>query len=214
MKKVKCELCGKEYSVKGIGTHLWRSHGNGKNHDPNKGYVKGTRKSWNKGLKKENDDRLKEQGKTYSKNLLSGKTKHSFKGKELSESHRNKISKSRIEYLIANPDKVPYLINHSSKMSYPEKIFKQALESAGIKGWVYNYQNSIYQYDFGFPELMIDVEIDGGTHLTEKVKKIDKRRDEFSKSQGWRILRFTATEVKSDLIGCINRLKFLIDGKQ
>lgn len=35
MKKIKCEICGKEYSKKGIGTHIWRAHGDGKNHDPN-----------------------------------------------------------------------------------------------------------------------------------------------------------------------------------
>lgn len=120
---------------------------------------------------------------------------------------KDKISKSRIKFLEENPDKVPYIINHSSKKSYPEKVFENALISSGIKGWEYNYRNGIYAYDFGFPKLKIDVEIDGGTHLTEKVKKIDSRRDEWSKSQGWKVIRFTAKEVKEDVISCISRLK-------
>jgi very-short-patch-repair endonuclease len=33
------------------------------------------------------------------------------------------------------------------------------------------YRNSIYKYDFAWLKEKIDVEIDGGTHKTEKVKK-------------------------------------------
>jgi very-short-patch-repair endonuclease/predicted DNA-binding protein YlxM (UPF0122 family) len=132
--------------------------------------------------------------------------------KTLSSETRAKISKSRIKYLMANPDKVPYLINHSSKKSYPEQLFENALISSNITGWEYAFRNGIYEYDFAFPEKKIDVEIDGGTHLSEKVKKIDERRDAFSKSQGWTVLRFTANQVKKDIISCINILKVALNG--
>ena len=132
--------------------------------------------------------------------------------KTLSPETRDKISKSRIKYLMNNPDKVPYLINHSSKKSYPEQLFENALISSEITGWEYAFRNGIYEYDFAFPEKKIDVEIDGGTHLSEKVKKIDERRDIFSKSQGWTVLRFTADEVKKDIIKCINILKLALYG--
>ncbi len=130
----------------------------------------------------------------------------------VSDETRKKLSESRLNYLRNNPDKVPYLLNHSSKKSYPEKLFENALISFGINGYVYNFQNGIYQYDFAFPELKIDVEIDGGTHQTEKVKAIDKRRDEWSNSQGWKVLRFTAKEVKEDVVQCINKLRPLLEG--
>ena len=52
-KTVICDICGKEFSIKGIGTHKWRVHGEGKNFNPNIGYIKGTRTAWNKGLTKE-----------------------------------------------------------------------------------------------------------------------------------------------------------------
>jgi very-short-patch-repair endonuclease len=89
-------------------------------------------------------------------------------------------------------------------------VFENALISSEITGWKYRFQNGIYQYDFAFPEQKIDVEIDGGTHLTEKVKKIDARRDEFSRQCGWIVIRFTADQVKKDVVGCIQVLrKFL-----
>ena len=133
--------------------------------------------------------------------------------KKHSEATKEKISQARIKYLTENPDKVPYLMNHSSKKSYPEQLFENALISSSINGWIYAFRNGIYEYDFAFPELKIDVEIDGGTHRSEKVKKIDERRDAFSKSQGWAVLRFPADKVKKDIISCINILQSIIDGR-
>lgn len=127
-----------------------------------------------------------------------------------SEETKKKISKSRIKYLQENPDKVPYIINHSSKKSYPEQIFENALISSNITGWIYGYRHSIYEYDFAWPELKIDVEIDGSTHLSDKVKKIDERRDIFSISKGWKVIRFTANDIKTDVISCINKLKTVL----
>ena len=93
-----------------------------------------------------------------------------------------------------------------------EKLFQTALGSSKIDGWIFEYQNGIYQYDFAFPKIKLDIEIDGGTHLTDKVKKIDERRDIWSKSQGWTVLRFTAKEVKTDIIKCIDKVKEFLHG--
>ena len=133
------------------------------------------------------------------------------KGKVIPQHIRDKISISRKKYLIEHPDKVPYLLNHSSKKSYPEKLFEDALIKSNIVGWIYNYQNSIYQYDFAFPNLKIDVEIDGSTHNQDKVKKIDKERDEFSISNGWKVIRFDAKSVIHNTIECVNKLKHIIE---
>lgn len=50
---VQCDVCGRWFSVKGIGSHRWRVHGPGIDFNPNKGYIKGTRQGWSKGLTKE-----------------------------------------------------------------------------------------------------------------------------------------------------------------
>ena len=201
---ITCTYCGKEFSKYGIKNHIAVVHlGDTSRVSHNKG-LKYSKPAWNKGLTKESSPIIAQMAKTASKTLTGRK------GKSHSEESKKKISEARLKYLLNNPDKVPYLLNHSSKMSYPEKIFKNALESSGIEGWVYNYQNSIYQYDFAFTEKKIDVEIDGDTHLTEKVKQIDERRDKFSIENGWVVLRFTAREVKTDVIRCINQLKLLL----
>lgn len=53
--KLACKYCGKLYSSKGLGTHVWRTHGDGVTFNPNAGYSLGTRVAWNKGLNKYNN---------------------------------------------------------------------------------------------------------------------------------------------------------------
>jgi very-short-patch-repair endonuclease len=127
-----------------------------------------------------------------------------------SEETKKKISASRIKYLTENPDKVPYRLNHSSKESYPEMIFRKALESSGISGWEQSYRCGIYEYDFAFPVEKIDIEIDGATHKLEKVIIIDERRDRWTESNGWKVIRFEAQKVKTDVVGCIALLRSML----
>ncbi len=79
----KCLLCNKEFSKKGIGTHIWRMHNvNGINHDPNINYKKGTKKIWNKGLTKENDLRVKKIGLTFKNKIKKGEIIPNMLGKK------------------------------------------------------------------------------------------------------------------------------------
>lgn len=135
-------------------------------------------------------------------------------GTTLSKETKNKISKSRKQYLIDNPDQVPYLLNHSSKISYPEQTMIKYLNEYNVKGWVHQMQFSIYQLDFAFPEYKLCVEIDGSTHLLDNVKAIDKRRDKYLNENGWRVLRITAKEVKNNVYNCINLILNTLDKKQ
>lgn len=89
--KYQCPYCKKEYSKKGISTHIWRSHSEGKIHNPNKGYEKG-RTAWNKGLTKETDKRVKKGSEILSYRIKEGLITPSFKGKKHSEETKKKIS--------------------------------------------------------------------------------------------------------------------------
>jgi hypothetical protein len=53
-------------------------------------------------------------------------------GRKHSQETKDKISQARIKYLSENPDKVPHLVNHSSKESYPEKYFTDVFERENI----------------------------------------------------------------------------------
>jgi len=87
----KCKYCGKEYCKKGIGTHIWRNHGAGKNFDPNQSYKNGTKIVWNKGKTKLDDKRIAigsiNSTQSHLRNLSLGITK----GHRLSEEHKARL---------------------------------------------------------------------------------------------------------------------------
>jgi len=127
-----------------------------------------------------------------------------------SQETKQKLSKAHIKFLDEHPEFSPWRLSHSSHKSYPEKVFENALISSRIKGWKYNYPVGRFCYDFAFLKQKIDVEIDGGTHNKPEVKKIDVRRDKWSRSKGWTVIRFTAKQVRNDLISCLNKLTIVL----
>lgn len=110
--------------------------------------------------------------------------------KPLSTETKQKISIARRKFLEANPDKVPYKLNHYSKgPSYPERYFKELFENENMN-LVSEYQISYYQLDFADVEKKIDVEIDGEQHYAdERIVASDARRNSFLKDQGWVVFR-------------------------
>ena len=52
-----------------------------------------------------------------------------------------------------------------------------------------------YTTDFCCTEVKLVVEIDGSSHQTEEAAQYDRRRDEWMRSQGYEVLRFTCGEV-------------------
>lgn len=196
-----CKFCEKELSKKGLSHELYCKD------NPNRKDKSGINApTYGKNWKGRSRWKYDKDGNPIVDEKYRERIKNTSTGRKMPDEAKKKISDSMIKYFMENPDMIPYIKYHSSNMSYPEKVFKNALESRKIEGWIYNYRNGIYQYDFAFPNLKIDVEIDGNTHTLDKIKKIDERRDKFSKSQGWIVIRFTASEVKLNVNICINKL--------
>jgi len=124
---------------------------------------------------------------------------------------KQKISAIRRKFIFENPDKVPYKLNHSSKRSWLEITTENALIDYGLKGFETEYQNGPYSYDFAWSDVKLDLEVDGKTHLQPKVQLIDKRRDEWSKSQGWTVLRFSWLDIRNNLTQTMEIVKVALD---
>ena len=114
-----------------------------------------------------------------------------------SEATKKKLRDIQLRLMEERPELSPAHY-HSSKKSYPETVFEKCLIKNQVVGWKYNLPFGKYRLDFGFADDKLDIEIDGSSHLKEAVKEKDKRRDENSVSKGWRVIRFTAKEVKKD----------------
>ena len=112
-----------------------------------------------------------------------------------SEETKKKISEARKKYLLENPDKVPYRLNHYSKgRSYPEEYWKIVLDSNNIS-YVEQYPIGLYQLDFAILDQKIDLEIDGSQHYCDqRIVESDKRRTEYLESLGWKVIRVNWSE--------------------
>lgn len=105
------------------------------------------------------------------------------------EETKKKLSEIRKRYLMDNPDKVPYKLNHSSKESFPEKYFSEVFQKENIRVEKY-YQVGLYELDFCIPEKKIDIEIDGNQHYDDnKIVESDRRRTAYLEADGWDVIR-------------------------
>lgn len=115
-------------------------------------------------------------------------------GRPHSQETKDKISLIRKKYLLENPDKVPYLLNHSSKESYPETYFTELFEKENVNV-VKHYRIGLYQLDFCILDKKIDIEIDGNQHYTDpKIVESDIRRTSYLESKGWDVIRINWSE--------------------
>ncbi len=124
------------------------------------------------------------------------KSKLTGSGRKHTEETKRKISEARKEFLLKNPDKVPYLLNHSSKESYPEQYFNDVFTKEEMIFERY-LRIGTYQLDFAIPDKKIDIEIDGGQHIHDmNIVKSDDKRNNFLEENGWDIIRINWTNYK------------------
>lgn len=93
----KCPHCKKEFSKKGICSHIWRVHTSvgqafKTRYGEPKTELSRKKRNWNKGLTKEDHSSIQKCSTTLRKGYKTGRLKPSFKGKQHSPQARKKIS--------------------------------------------------------------------------------------------------------------------------
>jgi hypothetical protein len=138
--KYTCPHCNLEYTKNGIATHIWRTHGDGKNFTANNdGYKNGTKIAWNKGLTKLTSEKVKQIGETLSNKIKNGeiipsflgrkhKAESKFKIQQYALSRENPCGKKIYEYITVDGAKIKL---HSSW----EVTIAKNLDEYGIK-WI------------------------------------------------------------------------------
>ena len=118
-----------------------------------------------------------------------------FKGKHHSDKTKQILRDKTNKWLEKNPDKIGWIMNHSSKKSYPEQYFEELFiqENIPLK---YHKQVDRYELDFYNEDLMKYVEIDGDQHNSEYMIKHDKERDLYLENLGWKGIRIKWSEYK------------------
>ncbi|MCL4125506.1 UNVERIFIED_CONTAM: hypothetical protein GTU68_048428 [Idotea baltica] len=64
----------------------------------------------------------------------------------------------------------------------------------------------IYTADFYCAAAKLVIEIDGASHISEQAKQYDAARDQWMKSQGIRVIRFTCSQVEQQTQKVLQRI--------
>lgn len=143
---------------------------------------------WNKGLTKENNQKI------FEISLKNSGENHHFYGKVHSNESKVKISKSMIK---AHQEGRAHNIGESrwnNEHSYPEKWLIKVLENEfNLKenlDYKTEYPFGRFSLDFAWPDKKICIEVDGKQHLyDEKQIERDKTKDKLLLENNWKELR-------------------------
>ncbi len=95
-----------------------------------------------------------------------------------------------------------------AKSTKSEKLLWEKLRNKKLQGLKFRRQYSIGPYiaDFYSPKIKLAIELDGAGHFTEEALEYDRKREEYIKSLGIRILRFSNEAVYDDLSGVLKEI--------
>ena len=111
-----------------------------------------------------------------------------MKGKHLSEEQKAKTSVSMKKFCKEHPDRVPFVLNHSSKESYPEKYFREIFQIEQFPTFVRELHVNGYFLDFAFQSIKCYIEIDGEQHFSEEGILHDFKRTQTLEQNGWKCI--------------------------
>lgn len=198
--KYACPYCKKEYSKLGVSTHIWRTHGEGKDFNPRL-Y---NNIAWNKNIK------LSLSHRENISNSMKGNS-HPFYSKKHTEESKKKMSESMKK---AHKEGRAWNIGQSrwnNKQSWPERFFMKFLDNEKIK-YENEYPVGRFSIDFALLDKKIAIEIDGKTHFTDKETiKRDKRKNKKLKEEGWSLLRIKWTVLFNDTKEVLNQVNKFIE---
>lgn len=171
-----CPNCENEYSKYGIKTHYWRIHTEeGLNFNPNEGFKDGTRKIWNKGLNKTNDERIKKQGlktsKTLKEKYLNGEgagfCSVNFQEYMKTEEYKEKQSEIMLAAVRRNPNSYDKC-NVSGRVKNFKKVFDN-VEMTFKGSWELIVADFLHDLKIEFTNILDPIEYiwseDNKTHL-------------------------------------------------
>lgn len=135
------------------------------------------------------------RGLNFSKTCSSGICKNLLR-KEIANDPEFKIKVSngmKKTHATGNHPGWDHINKDKNRKSFPERFLSEVLRNNGIYDRFCIAEKlpvGKYFLDFAIIELKLDIEVDGEQHFrTENAIRHDKKRDEFTKSLGWKVYR-------------------------
>lgn len=98
-----------------------------------------------------------------------------------------------------------------SKCESPvEELLHSALTRLSIPH-VLQHDVGRYRLDFAIVDKQLAIEVDGHAyHSSRQQREHDAKRDRFLMAKGWRVVRFTGSEVHRDAMACARQVAALL----
>ena len=175
---------------------------------PNENQLKALKKGqqWRKGLTKENCPQIAEQAKTLSKKYKGKAIPQFDKWREFLKTPegRKQNSERQKKYYAENPEKHPnFILAQKGYETSIEKKMRLALEKKQIS-FEKQFKIDRFWVDFAVTAHRLVIEADG-EYWHDKER--DAKRDEIINSHGWRVLRFTETQINKNIEFCIANIQ-------
>lgn len=207
-KKYICPLCQKEYSLYGVKNHIKYHFGYEGGCSIANGHT-----AWNKGLTKETSESVKRGAETFKQHYTEGQFDFYFKGKHLSEEHKNKISASMKQAHKMGIAHNIGMCRWNNTPSYPEQFIMEVIKNEiDDKDYVYECPFHKYSFDFAWKHKKKYLEIDGKQHELPEYHQRDMAKDALAASEGWTGLRLAWKDIFNDTKTYIAKIKSFIDG--
>ena len=93
-------------------------------------------------------------------------------------------------------------------MTDAERCLWAKVRTKQLEGYQFYRQKPIGDYiaDFFCPRAKLVIKVDGSHHFSDEMTEYDRIRNEYLSSPGLRVLRFTNTEVLTNIEGVVERI--------
>lgn len=101
------------------------------------------------------------------------------------------------------------LIMYNELSKHDDSFEMEVIEKTGKLRHEFRSPNH-YKIDIASRRLMIAIEVDGYTHSAKKIQECDQRKEQLLALRGWKVLRFTNSQIQSELLNCVRTVLSMI----
>jgi very-short-patch-repair endonuclease len=107
-----------------------------------------------------------------------------------------------------NKNLKPHSRQLRKNMTDAERLLWSKIRGKQLKGLQVYRQKPMDRFivDFYCPKANLVIELDGGQHYGERIRRRDDLRDRYMKSVGLRVLRFSDREVFENMTGVLEKI--------
>jgi len=98
---------------------------------------------------------------------------------------------------------------YNELIKYNDSFEMELIEKTGKLRLKFNSPRH-YKIDIASRILKLAIEVDGSSHNTLKIKECDSRKEKLLSLKGWKVLRFTNSQIQKELENCVQMVLSMI----